>query len=759
MMMPYTGEGASEAAVAVAVCGGLGGGRRSRRAVRWAAKYLVPHAHRVVLVHVIPAIASIPSPSGELVPVDCVGKDVVEMYVRDQKSIAQRVFLEFRQLCGTNNIDTVVLEGGDPASALLKYASDSGTKNLVLGSSSNFLRRILKGSDVPTTILKHSSNSCNLFVVSRYKLVMKFANQLPADDANCSTHVEAISHKLLGRRGVGLHAYPTSDQKSFISTYSETSQFSEVHDEGELSNEIVKVPTHKKFGFLDYIKDMSFMVFHSAKKGESSAEVSKLRKELQSTLAKYHQICDDLFHAKTKVQLLSTECSLAERKVKDALEREKILKKIAAEERAKHLKAVKEVEEAKQLASLVQETLQRQNAEPATAKVSFQKSEIIDFSNSKWCQKYSKDEIEVATDNFSEDKKIGEGSCGSVYKCTLDETTVAVKVLLHDKRDKREQFLREIEILSRLHHTHMVSLLGVCPENGCLVYEYMENGSLEDVLFGDGKKPLPWTIRFRILYEVALGLSFLHGNKPEPIVHRDLKPGNILLDSNYVSKIGDVGLAKLLSEVVPDGLTEYKETVLAGTFFYMDPEYQRTGTIRPKSDLYAWGMVALQLLTGKHPKGLIMSMEEAIKEGNFTRVLDKSITDWPLAEAESLAKLALRCTQLKCRDRPDLNLEILPELQNIVNEGNGYFKSRQDKIVLPKHCLCPILQEVMDDPYVAADGYTYEYRAIKAWLERYDTSPVTKQRLSHKYIIRNVSVHSAIQELKLRASLSPLGIN
>lgn len=147
-----------------------------------------------------------------------------------------------------------------------------------------------------------------------------------------------------------------------------------------------------------------------------------------------------------QVQLLYTECSLAERKVKDVLEREKRLKKIAAEESAKHLKAVKEVEEAQQLASLVQEALERQNAELATAKVSFQKSEIIDFSNSKWCRRYSKDEIEVATDNFSEDKKIGAGSCGSVYKCTLDHTSAAVKVLLNDKRDKREQFLREVNV-------------------------------------------------------------------------------------------------------------------------------------------------------------------------------------------------------------------------------------------------------------------------------------------------------------------------
>ncbi|XP_042430319.1 U-box domain-containing protein 34-like isoform X1 [Zingiber officinale] len=749
--------GDSEAAIAVAVCGGLGGGRRSRRAVRWAADHLVPYARRVVLVHVIPAIASIPSPSGELVPVDLVGRDVVEMYVQDQKSKAQRVFFEFRRLCGTRNIDSIVLEGKDPASALLKYVSESGTRNLVLGCSSNWLRRILKGPDVPMTTLKYSSNICNIFVVSRSKLIIKFADRLVSDDPTCSSHIETISRKLLGRGGVGSHSYTWSDRKSFVSTYSETTQFSAVHG-GEQSNRILSVPTHKKFGFLASIKRMHLAVFRTMKKSEPLPGVSKLKKELQDTIAKYHQVCDDLVDAKTKVHLLSTECSEDEKKLKVASDREEALKRIAAEERTEHLEAVKEVEEAKQFSSHMQEALERQKTVGLAGKVSFEKSEIIDayFLNSNWCRRYSKDEIEYATDNFSEAKKIGEGSCGSVYKCTLDHTSVAVKVLLQNAHDKKEQFLREVEILSQLHHPHMLLLLGVCLENACLVYEYMENGSLEDQLFGHGKKPLPCIIRFRILYEVACGLAFLHGNKPEPIVHRDLKPANILLDRNYVSKIGDVGLARLLYDVAPDELTEYKETILAGTFFYMDPEYQRTGTIRPKSDIYAWGVIALQLLTGKHPNGLIVSVENAIKQGTFSNLLNPSITDWALTEAERLAKLALQCTQLRCRDRPDLDLEILPVLEDILNKGNTYSNLKRNSMDVPKHFFCPILQEVMANPYVAADGYTYEYRAIKSWLGKYDTSPVTELRFSHRSVIPNLSLRSAIQEWKLQVAFSPL---
>jgi serine/threonine protein kinase len=241
----------------------------------------------------------------------------------------------------------------------------------------------------------------------------------------------------------------------------------------------------------------------------------------------------------------------------------------------------------------------------------------------------------------------------------------------------------------------MVLLLGFCPENGTLVYEYMENGSLDDhLLYRNDKQatPLPWLVRFRIVLEVSRGLAFLHSAKPEPIVHRDLKPGNILLDQNFTSKIGDVGLAKLMSDVVPDGLTEYKETLLVGTLYYMDPEYQRTGTVRPKSDLYALGVITLQLLTGRHPNGLLMTMRKALENESLAEVFDRSIHDWPVEATERLVNLALRCCQLRCRDRPDLENEFLPEMEEILRMATGVYEfERFNMRAVPRHFICPIL--------------------------------------------------------------------
>lgn len=251
----------------------------------------------------------------------------------------------------------------------------------------------------------------------------------------------------------------------------------------------------------------------------------------------------------------------------------------------------------------------------------------------------------------------------------------------------------QVEILSQLHHPNMVLLLGACPENGCLVYEYMENGSLEDYLLNKNRKPpLLWFVRFRIVFEMACGLSFLHNSKPDPIVHRDIKPGNILLDRNYVSKISDVGLAKLLAEVVPDNITEYRESVLAGTLHYMDPEYQRTGTVRAKSDVYAFGVITLQLITGRHARGLILIVEDAITNGSFRDFLDASAGDWPLDETLELAQIALKCTALRCRDRPELDTEVLPLLERFSNAANASARIGRNSISAPSQYYCPILQ-------------------------------------------------------------------
>ena len=345
----------------------------------------------------------------------------------------------------------------------------------------------------------------------------------------------------------------------------------------------------------------------------------------------------------------------------------------------------------------------------------------------------------------------------------------------------------QISVLSQLRHPHVVLLLGACPDNGCLVYEYMDNGSLDaHISRKKGKPSLPWFIRFKIIYETACGLAFLRNSKPEPIVHRDLKPGNILLDKNFVSKIGDVGLAKLISEEAPESVTVYRNSTIAGTLYYLDPEYQRTGTFRPKSDLYAFGIIVLQLLTARHPNGLLFCVEGAVKRGCFGDMLDGSVREWPMAEAEELARIAIQCSQLKCRDRPDLDTQVLPALKRILESANSRVKTEQEKARPPSHYYCPILkvkqivdslslshtrntilngsgfntmfffllQEIMEDPQIAADGFTYEGKAIKAWIQNnQNVSPVTKNRLRHCDLTPNHTLKSAIQEWRSRSGL------
>nr|XP_034581942.1 U-box domain-containing protein 52-like isoform X2 [Setaria viridis]TKW37976.1 hypothetical protein SEVIR_1G085000v2 [Setaria viridis] len=281
------------------------------------------------------------------------------------------------------------------------------------------------------------------------------------------------------------------------------------------------------------------------------------------------------------------------------------------------------------------------------------------------CRIYTPDDIANATEHFSDELKIGEGGYGPVYKATLDNTLVAVKILYSNVTQGLKQFRQEVELLNNIRHPNMVHLVGACPEYGCLVYEYMPNGSLEDRLFcRSGTPPLPWQLRFRIAVEIAGGLLYLHKMKPEAFVHRDLKPGNILLDAGFVSKIGDVGLARIIPRSM-DGAaatTQYRETAAAGTFCYIDPEYQKTGLVCTKSDVYALGVIYLQMVTGREPMGLAYTVSDALEGGTFAEVLDGNVAGWPVQEARAFAELALKCCEMRRRDRPDLETVVMPEL-------------------------------------------------------------------------------------------------
>ncbi|XP_073359187.1 putative U-box domain-containing protein 53 [Aegilops tauschii subsp. strangulata] len=249
--------------------------------------------------------------------------------------------------------------------------------------------------------------------------------------------------------------------------------------------------------------------------------------------------------------------------------------------------------------------------------------------------RYSWEHIQAATSSFSSDLVIGKGTYGTVYKAKFQHTVAAVKVLNSLEGFGTQQLQQELEVLGKIRHPHLLLLLGACPERGCVVYEYMENGSLDDALHHrrNGMPPLAWYDRVRVAWEVATAVAFLHSARPDPIIHRDLKPANILLDRNLSSKVGDVGLSTALLHHSGAGggggqqqSTMVRNTTPVGTFCYIDPEYQRTGAVSAKSDVYALGVVVLQLLTGRtSPLGLAHAVETALEEDggdSFTEMLD-----------------------------------------------------------------------------------------------------------------------------------------
>ncbi|KAM0861588.1 hypothetical protein ACQ4PT_045796 [Festuca glaucescens] len=315
----------------------------------------------------------------------------------------------------------------------------------------------------------------------------------------------------------------------------------------------------------------------------------------------------------------------------------------------------------------------------------------------------------------------------------------------------------QLEVLSRIRHPHLLMLLGACPDRGCLVYEYMENGSLADRLQHiNDTPPIAWFHRFRIAWEIVSALLFLHSTKPNPIIHRDLKPENVLLDINLVSKIGDVGLSTLVPLESLSSRTVYKKTGLAGTLFYLDPEYQRTGQVSVKSDTYSFGMVILQLLTARPPIGLPELVERAVEDAELSGVLDESAGSWPLKEAYDLAHLGLSCLEMRSKSRPDLRSKVAVELERLNNIVAAALEPVQAVPELPEppsHFMCPILKRMMQDPCIAVDGHSYERNAIEMWLCENDVSPATKALLPNKTLVPNRPLLSEITNWRSQAGI------
>ncbi|CAI9114884.1 OLC1v1015701C1 [Oldenlandia corymbosa var. corymbosa] len=225
-----------------------------------------------------------------------------------------------------------------------------------------------------------------------------------------------------------------------------------------------------------------------------------------------------------------------------------------------------------------------------------QKGDILGATELQGPVVYSYRVLKSATKDFSEENKLGEGGFGEVYKGTLSNGIfVAVKKLSLISDRVKAEFESEVRLISNVHHRNLVRLLG-CADKGAdllLVYEYMANGSLDRYLYGEKKGLLSWKQRFNIIFGMARGLAYLHEQYHVCIIHRDIKSSNILLDGDFLPKIADFGLAKLL----PDDRS-HLSTRFAGTLGYTAPEYATKGHLTEKVDTYSFGIVALEIISG-----------------------------------------------------------------------------------------------------------------------------------------------------------------
>ncbi|KAH0731789.1 hypothetical protein KY289_002977 [Solanum tuberosum] len=211
---------------------------------------------------------------------------------------------------------------------------------------------------------------------------------------------------------------------------------------------------------------------------------------------------------------------------------------------------------------------------------------------------FSFEELKKWTNNFSETNDIGCGGYGKVYRGTLPNgELVAIKRALQGSAQGAREFKSEIELLSRIHHKNVVGLAGFCFDQAeqMLVYEYIPNGTLKDGLSGKTGIRLDWMRRLNIAIGAARGLQYLHDLVSPPIIHRDIKSNNILLDGNLNAKVADFGLSRFLGE------KGHITTQVKGTMGYMDPEYYMTNQLTEKSDVFSFGVVLLEIVTGKVP--------------------------------------------------------------------------------------------------------------------------------------------------------------
>ena len=282
-------------------------------------------------------------------------------------------------------------------------------------------------------------------------------------------------------------------------------------------------------------------------------------------------------------------------------------------------------------------------------------------------------ELEKATDNFHENRVLGQGGQGKVYKGMLtDGRIVAIKKSTKVDEGQLDQFINEVVILSQVNHRNVVKLLGCCLETEVplLVYEFIPNGTLYQHIHDATEEfHVTWKMRLQIAAESAGAIAYLHSSSSIPIYHRDIKSSNILLDEKYRAKVSDFGTSRAIS-IEQTHVT----TRVLGTYGYLDPEYFQSNQFTEKSDVYSFGVVLVELVTGKKPicptesggwKSLAIEFLYQMENSRLSDIVDtRVIEEGEEEEFRAVADVARQCLNMKGKQRPTMK-EIATRLEGI----------------------------------------------------------------------------------------------
>ncbi|XP_047080240.1 U-box domain-containing protein 33-like [Lolium rigidum] len=777
---------------------GKDAGKEWRANLRWVLANFPRSRHRLVLVHVHrpPRLINM---MGAWVPVSQLEEHEVAAYRKLEEDKASKALDHLLHICTSQRVHVrkVVVAGDDAARGLVQLVEDHGVAELVMGAAADraYTRKMrAPRSKKAVTVQRKANTNCRIWFICKGNLVCTreaSEEQSRAEPSTASTSprssISDYSRSKASLHGDGDGEPSGSMHDTATATVSlRRTPSRDGSDSAEDSGheESAEAPSAAARRIQDVVEEDPPTPSHDGSDDANEMD-GALREKLRDAIMEARNLKQEAYEETRRRQKADRDLAEASRLARDAerswqaeARRRKEAEERLARERAAMeqdrreldaiLEKIREVDGRSaeleleiagseramgELGARMSEScsvldalrMERISEEPAASMATVEVEVELGGDQGLGFLRLGLSELEEATDGFNESARIS----GDVYRGTLRGMSVVVKVIAPDIAVDEARFVRAVDAMARARHPGLVAVVGACPEARAVVHELLPGGSLEDRLSGDASR-LPWQTRCGVAYRTCATLAFLHSTGT---VHGDVRPANILLEDERCSssKLAGLGMRSLAA---PKGVGEM-------ALAYVDPRWLATGEEpTPQCDVHALGVVLLQLVTGMPAFAAKKAAREAADgSAPWHEVVDARGGGWPMERGTEVALLGLRCCDddgapARGRSPGEMLEEARAVLEAATNAAPGRTWSSLSSSSAaasdggaPSYFLCPILKEVMRDPHIAGDGFTYEAEAMREWLgSGHDTSPMTNLKLPSDELVPNHALRAAIQE-------------